>query len=61
MTILGVQEDHRLAMGADLGDRVEGLNTLGHQIIHSLVDIIDLDTDMVNTARLVLVEEPLDG
>lgn len=61
MTVLGVQEDHRLAVGADLGDRVEGLNTLGHQIIHGLVDIINLDTNMVNAARLVLVEEPLNG
>lgn len=61
MTILGVQEDNRLAMGADLGDRVEGLDALGHQVFNGLVDIIDLDTDMMDATRLVLVKEPLDG
>jgi hypothetical protein len=61
MTIFGVQEDNRLAMGADLGDRAEGLDSLGHQVIKGLVDVIDLDTDMMNATRLVLVEESLDG
>lgn len=61
MAVLGVQEHDGLAVGADLGDWVEGLDALGHEVVDGLGDIIDLDADVVDASGLVLVQEPLDG
>lgn len=61
MAILGVQEHDGLAVGADLGDWVEGLDALGHEVVDGLGDIVDLDADVVDASGLVLVQESLDG
>jgi hypothetical protein len=55
-----VQEDHRLAMRANLRLSVaKYARTRGDQMIPRRNDVIDLITDVVDTARWVLVEEPL--
>lgn len=61
VAVLGMQEDDGLAVGTDLGDRVESLDTLGHEVVDGLGDVVDLDADVVDAAGLVLVQEPLDG
>src|SRR5262245_16969820 len=59
--VLGVQEKHRLAMGADLRLPIaQHPRALGLQPIAGGQDVLDLVTDMVDAAGGITVEEGRD-
>lgn len=60
--ILGVQEKHRLSMRADLGlSAAQYPRPFAHQPVAGGDDVIDLVTDVVDTAGRVLFQKPRDG
>ena len=54
-----MQEQHRLAMGPDLGCAVtKDPRTFGGQAKRRLGNILDLLTDVVNAARRIFFQKP---
>jgi len=61
VTILGVEEDDGLAVGADAWLLGQEADLLGLQLLHRLLDVVDFDADVVHSSRFVLVQEGGDG
>lgn len=58
--VLGVKEDHWVAVGADLGlTNAPNLRCLG--VFHRLGEVVSLEAEMVHASAGVLLEEASDG
>lgn len=52
--ILGVQENNRVAMGTNLGLRVDGRDASSLNLRQSIFNVIDLQADVVHTSTGIL-------
>ena len=59
--ILGVQEDDRITMSSNLGFRINGGDATGLNLRESVLDVVDLQTDVVHASTGILNEIVSDG